>query len=233
LKRIRSRRIFLRFKEVIMISTMIRRAARSLAALVLIASLATITSCASLRGDADADARAEKPAAAALVATASGVTLNMPKPGLYTAGQPAAGDWAALADAGVRTVVNLRTAKEMQGRDERSEVAAAGMRYIEIPVDGAGGISSENARRLNEALASARGDVLVHCATSNRAGGLLAVALAQQGMGADDALAIGRAAGMKSTEARVLELLGESERAVCDAGAANGADVALGCPATP
>lgn len=192
---------------------------------VLVLSLCAV-GCASMREDS---MRAEP-----LAATPSGVAVNRPKPGLYTAGQPAADDWRAIADAGVRTVVNLRTAAEMAGRDERTEVAAAGMRYIEIPIDGPGGITPENAKRLREALAAARGEVLVHCASANRAGGLLAVALAQQGVAAEEALAIGRAAGMKSTEARAMQVIGESSKAVCAVEpAAGGGNAATRCPAAP
>lgn len=185
-----------------------------------------LAGCASTRHDAAAPAP--------LAATPSGVALNRPQPGLYTAGQPAAGDWRAIADAGVRTVINLRTATEMAGRDERAEVAAVGMRYIEIPIDGPGGITPENAKRLREALAAARGDALVHCASANRAGGLLAVALAQQGIAVEEALAIGRAAGMKSTEARATQIIGESSKAICAVEpAAGGGNAATRCPAAP
>lgn len=192
----------------------------------LVFALSFAVGCATTRHDAAASAP--------LAATPSGVALNRPQPGLYTAGQPAAGDWRAIADAGVRTVINLRTATEMAGRDERAEVAAVGMRYIEIPIDGPGGITPENAKRLREALAAARGDALVHCASANRAGGLLAVALAQQGIAVEEALAIGRAAGMKSTEARATQIIGESSQAICAVEpAAGGGNAATRCPAAP
>jgi uncharacterized protein (TIGR01244 family) len=91
----------------------------------------------------------------------------------------------------------------MRGRDEAAEVRAAGMRYVAIPVAGADGIDEANARRLGEALRAADGPVLVHCASGNRAGGLLALLAAREGMPAEQALALGRAAGMTGTEARV------------------------------
>lgn len=143
-----------------------------------------------------------------LTATPSGVAVAQPRPMLYTSGQPAAGDWQALADAGVRAVINLRTSKEMQGRDERAEVEAAGMRYYELPIDGAAAVNPENARALSRLLISRRGHVLLHCASGNRVGGLLALAAAQDGMPVEDALALGRSAGMKSTESQVREALG-------------------------
>lgn len=163
-----------------------------------------LAGCAGLP-DAAQDAPASAPA---LTATPSGVALAQPRPGLYVAGQPAAGDWRALADAGVRTVINLRTAGELEGRDERAEVEAAGLRYVEIPVAGASGITAENAAALNAALQAGGESVLLHCASGNRAGGLLAVALQQQGVPADQALQQGRVAGMRSTETRARAVMG-------------------------
>ncbi|MCJ0825514.1 protein tyrosine phosphatase family protein [Luteimonas sp. 50] len=130
-------------------------------------------------------------------------------PGLYTAGQPAPGDWSAIAARGVATVVNLRTGEELAGRDEGSEVRAAGLRYVQIPVAGADGITVDNARLLHDALAPGHGQVLVHCASGNRAGALLALEQAEfDGVPVDAALALARKAGMTSTEPRLREALG-------------------------
>ena len=139
----------------------------------------------------------------------AGVTVHQPRPGLFTAGQPAEADWRAIAARGVAAVVNLRPPGEMQGRDEAAEVRAAGMVYIEIPVANGADLTPANARKLREAIAGA-GDrpVLVHCASANRAGGLLALMAAiEEGMPVEAALEFGRQAGMKSTEARVREVL--------------------------
>lgn len=132
---------------------------------------------------------------------------------LYSAGQPQAGDWDRFRERGVVTVVNLRTPVEMGGRDEAAEVAAAGMRYVSIPVDGASGITDDNARSLRAALDAANGPVLVHCATGNRAGGLIALMAARvDAMPAGEAIELGRRAGMSSTESRVRSLLDTSKR---------------------
>lgn len=145
---------------------------------------------------------------AAAVLPATSVALRQPRAGLLTSGQPSPNDWQAIAARGVTTVVNLRTQKEMEGRDEAAEVAAAGMRYVTIPVAGADGIDDANAVRLRDALHAANGPVLVHCHSGNRAGGLLALMAARdEGLPAEQAIALGRAAGMTGTEARVRELL--------------------------
>lgn len=146
------------------------------------------------------------PVPAAMPATS--IELRMPRAGLYTAGQPAADDWSAIAARGVRTVIDLRAPGELAGRDEPAEVRSAGMRYIAIPVAGASGIDDANAQALRVALDAAAGPVLVHCASGNRAGGLLALMQARSGaMTTEQALEFGRSAGMTSTEARVRELL--------------------------
>jgi protein tyrosine phosphatase (PTP) superfamily phosphohydrolase (DUF442 family) len=110
----------------------------------------------------------------------------------------------------VRTVVNLRAEGEMGGRDEAAETAAAGLRYVSLPVPDLAAITPEAARRLGEILAAAHGaPVLVHCASANRAGALVALSLAQQrGLSPAQALELGRRAGMKSSEARLREVLG-------------------------
>ncbi|MFT3761115.1 MAG: sulfur transferase domain-containing protein [Pseudoxanthomonas sp.] len=138
---------------------------------------------------------------------AQGVELHSPLPDVLTAGQPAASDWASLTAQGVTTVINLRPDEEMQGRDEAAEVATAGMAYVQLPVAGAQDLTPAKAAELREALAAAPGKVLLHCASANRAGALLALAEAGNGMDPAQALEIGRAAGMRSTEARVREVL--------------------------
>jgi uncharacterized protein (TIGR01244 family) len=144
--------------------------------------------------------------------------LRQPRPGLYTGGQPAADTWAAMAAAGVGTVINLRPDAELAGRDEAAEVRAAGMAYHQIPVAGADGITAENADRLWALLKDAKGPVVVHCASGNRVGGLLAIAAARHGaLQPEGALALGREAGMASTEAKAKAVLSsEDGRCVSD-----------------
>ena len=138
--------------------------------------------------------------------------LRQPRPGLYTGGQPAADAWAALSAAGVGTVINLRPEAELAGRDEAAEVRAAGMAYHQIPVAGAEGITAENADRLWSLLQAAKGPVVVHCASGNRVGGLLSVALVRHGgLEPEAALALGREAGMASTEAKAKSVLASDE----------------------
>lgn len=135
--------------------------------------------------------------------------LRQPNERLLTGGQPEAAAWKHLAAEGVTTVINLRPADEMAGRDEAAEVAAAGMWYRQIPVAGAAGITTENANALWTAIAQAPGKVVVHCASGNRVGALLALGAAQQGgMDSQQALQFGKDAGLTGAEPRVRGLLG-------------------------
>ena len=134
--------------------------------------------------------------------------FHHPATDLYTGGQPAPEDWARFARAGVRSVINLRLDAETPDRDEAAEVAAAGLEYRQVPVDGAADITRDNAAKLRHALAGLPAPVLVHCASGNRVGALLAIAAADiDGMAPDEAIQLGRAAGLAGAEARVREVL--------------------------
>lgn len=142
-------------------------------------------------------------------AAASRSLARQPLARVYSAGQPAAGEWPALAAHGVTTVIDLRPDAERPDRDEAGEVRAAGLAYRRIPVAGPQDLTPQAARALWEAIEAAPGEVLVHCASGNRAGALLAIAAANEGgMAPDAALDLGRRAGMTSTEPRVRDVLG-------------------------
>lgn len=142
----------------------------------------------------------------------SNVNLPMggaPAPNLLTAGQPAPADFEALAAAGLKHVVNLRPSTEDAGFDEAALAKRLGLGYTVIPVAGPGDINVANARALDTAIAQAKGGpVLVHCASSNRVGALLALRayhLKQQSP--EDALKLGRAGGLTKMEPLVQQLL--------------------------
>lgn len=135
---------------------------------------------------------------------------------LYSAGQPSEHELAALARKGVRTIINLRTPSEATDFDEATAVAAAGLRYVAIPVAGSEDLTRETVARFSRELAKARacGPVLVHCASANRVEALIALERAWvQGQPADLALAAGRAAGLAGLEPAVIEHLQEAGHA--------------------
>lgn len=117
---------------------------------------------------------------------------------VLTGGQPAQTALEQLCQAGCCLVVNLRPEAELGSFDEASIVEALGMRYVHIPVGRPHDLHAEAARRLHDALsADAESLILVHCASGNRVGALMALrAHAIEGKQPDEALRIGLDAGL-------------------------------------
>ena len=135
--------------------------------------------------------------------------LHVPRAGLVTGGQPAANAWRALHAAGVTRVVSLLPAAELGGRDEAAEVRASGMDYVQIDVSNANDLTANKATQLWQALQGDKGTVLVHCASGNRVGALLALGAMQAGdMTPQAALEFGKAAGLTKLEPVIRERLG-------------------------
>lgn len=127
-----------------------------------------------------------------------------PRPGLYTGGVPGAKDLQALRARGVRTVIDLRAPHERTQRDSEGAAQALGLRYETLVIEGAQDLTRENAERLRQALDDADGKVLLHCASGNRVGALLALmARYEEGLPRREALEFGRAAGLGSLEPEV------------------------------
>jgi len=130
-----------------------------------------------------------------------------PIPNLITGGQPSEKDLQKLASEGVQTIVNLRAKDEFDKFDEKSLVESLGMEYVSIEMEGSGDISKETAHKLDAILNQGK-NTLVHCASSNRVGGLLAYrAYLIQKQPLADALAFGEQAGMGSSEKQVRKLV--------------------------
>ncbi|HEY6940685.1 MAG TPA: sulfur transferase domain-containing protein [Dokdonella sp.] len=135
-----------------------------------------------------------------------------PRATLQVGGQPTADQLRAFA-AGGGVVIDLRGPDEARGYDEAALARQLGLRYVNVPVEGAADLTPANAQALHAALAAAGGPVLLHCASGNRAGALLALEAARyEGLDADAALALGRSAGMKSLEPAVRDRLGAMAR---------------------
>lgn len=122
-------------------------------------------------------------------------------------GQPDAEILTRLKAAGYVAVVDLRTASEDRGMDEPAAVAAAGLDYYSLPIAGARGTTFENAKALDDLLAGIDGPVFLHCRSGNRVGALLALSASKKGASADEALDIGRTAGLTTLEPTVRERL--------------------------
>ena len=115
---------------------------------------------------------------------------------LWFAGQPDRVGLEAARAAGVQMVINLRAPSELRW-DERSAVEALGMSYFNVPVTGRS-FDPKAFARIEELVAENREkEILIHCATSSRAGGWLATHLVRERqMSIADALAVGRRTGI-------------------------------------
>ena len=94
----------------------------------------------------------------------------------------------------------------MAGRDEASEVVSAGMAYRQLDVGGVQEITDANAAQVQAWIDEAPGPVLLHWASGNRAGALLAMVAARNGAPPEEALELGRR-GMTSLQEPMRALL--------------------------
>jgi|GEM_PF-1199902 len=118
---------------------------------------------------------------------------------VYFAGQPTRRGIEELDARGVTTIVNLRRPEELEslGFDEPERIKQCGMTYVTIPLTPKT-FSREDVDRFAGVLAGTPGPVAVHCGSSNRVGGLWAAYLAvHRGYALDEAIRLGRAAGMR------------------------------------
>jgi len=88
---------------------------------------------------------------------------------LYRGGQPGEAGFRYLRDLGVRTVINLREARDAVRADEQRIVESLGMKYVNLPVKDGNifrpfrRVPEETLERFFAAIDSAPGPVFVHC----------------------------------------------------------------------
>jgi uncharacterized protein (TIGR01244 family) len=106
---------------------------------------------------------------------------------VFVAGQIRADDVAEFAARGVTIIVNNRPDGEEAGQPDGAAIEAAaraaGLDYAHIPILDA--FSDEKVAALGEALANAKGNVLLFCKSGTRSTYLWALARARQGADAD------------------------------------------------
>ncbi|NHZ72920.1 MAG: hypothetical protein GWP16_00410 [Nitrospirae bacterium] len=129
---------------------------------------------------------------------------------ILVGGQPTSGQLERAHELGYKTVINLRQPDENDNTDPQ-QVQDLGMTYVSIPINGPADMTEEKARVLAGALEAAESPVIVHCASGNRVGGLFAMrAFYIDGMSPEEALAVGKAAGLTRLEPEVRKALGLS-----------------------
>ena len=136
--------------------------------------------------------------------------VKTPLPGVLTGGQPTEEEFAAAVEAGYTTIVNLRPDAEEGTWDEASMAEELGVAYVHIPVASAADLTEENVAKLGAVLDDpANYPVMVHCASGNRVGAMLALRAHQlEGADAEVALEFGREGGLTKLEGSVREKLG-------------------------
>lgn len=150
--------------------------------------------------------------------TGGGATLllpirnaRIPMAGVLSGGQPTPEQIEAAAKAGYRTVINMRGETEPGFEWEAEMVEKLGMTYEHLPVTGKDSLSRERIEHIDSVLTAAlqNGPVLLHCASGNRIGAVMALrAVWLEEMDPEQALAYGRASGMTGAEGVARELLG-------------------------
>lgn len=126
-----------------------------------------------------------------------GFKPRFPSDDLITGGQPRQKDIELLKSQGCTTIINMRGAHEGTGFDEKAFVEALGLSYHHLPVAGTEDINFNVAKKLHEILKKSKGKTLIHCASGNRVGAVLALyAHKHMKMNADDAMTFGRKAGL-------------------------------------
>lgn len=115
----------------------------------------------------------------------------------------------AVRALGVRTVISLVPAGERPEIDEQMLVTSAGLRFVSVPVAGPADLTRSKVEALAAALQTAAGEpVLIHCASANRVGALMALKAAWlDGQSSEQALEIGRDHGMTRLDGAVRERL--------------------------
>jgi uncharacterized protein (TIGR01244 family) len=133
---------------------------------------------------------------------------------LYIAGQPSEQGLIGMREAGVTTVVNLRTHMEMNNRgavpfDEAAVLDELGIRYVHIPSGGPDTpYTPAMVDKLADALQGTEGKVLLHCTVAWRASHLYTAYLYRyRGMSMNDAVRHGRAINLGTLPLE--EFLGE------------------------
>lgn len=85
----------------------------------------------------------------------------------YLAGAPTEKDFALLKERGVTAVINLRRASELS-YDEKAAVEGAGLKYVHLPVGGAGDLTDELFDTARAVFKDHEDRVFVHCAGAVR-----------------------------------------------------------------
>jgi uncharacterized protein (TIGR01244 family) len=149
------------------------------------------------------------------IRTVSSPLINLPNcqvpfDGTLTGGQPTFEQIKQAGETGFRSVINLRTDKELPDpAQELTWVEGAGMKYIHIPVDGAEGFTRENTKVFADALSKPENyPLIIHCKSGQRVGAMFALkAFHIDEKSVEESLSIGERAGLTALAPIVKRIL--------------------------
>jgi protein tyrosine phosphatase (PTP) superfamily phosphohydrolase (DUF442 family) len=132
-----------------------------------------------------------------------------PMPEMFTSGQPTEAQFSGLRSIGITRVVQLRPANEPGSGWEEEAAAGLGLEFVRLPIAGGKDLTRDNVQRFADEVSRSKGHgTLVCCASSNRVGALFALkAFWIDGQTKEQALELGRSAGMTRLEPEVQRLL--------------------------
>ena len=137
-----------------------------------------------------------------LAAVAGVVNIAEPFPGFVSGGQPETAHLSALKAAGCEVFLDLRDAMEPRPYRVPDAVSAAGLEYVNIPVEH-GAISDGTFERMRTAARTLIGTrpAFACCNSGNRVGAaLLPYLMLDKGMAEDDAVMLAMKMGMRNAE---------------------------------
>lgn len=126
--------------------------------------------------------------------------------GMLLGGEPSREHLERAKELGYRTVVDLRNEPGVEA--ERRIVEELGMSFVHLPVSVPEGLDGNSARELARVLDEHQGFFMIHCKVGERAAALMALkAACVDGKSVEEALAVGRQAGLAKLEPKVREAL--------------------------
>lgn len=140
--------------------------------------------------------------------TLTTMILN-PEPNRYAGGQPDMQALQSLASDGLKHVINMRPHGETPDLAPADMAASAGLSYWNLPISGPGDLTRDNAQALDDKLAEIGDEpVLIHCASSNRVGAMMALRAAWlHQVNPDGALDLGERYGLTKMRPMVEAML--------------------------
>jgi len=142
-----------------------------------------------------------------LIQKADVLNLSMQDNNVLTSGQPTQAQLKILGNAGVKHIVSLRAASELEW-DEAQSVQSSGMQFHTLPISGRDDFTAANAGLLEQLLKDLSGEpVLVHCSSSNRVAALKTLTASESGASTDVAIDVGKDWGLTMMEPVMREIL--------------------------